>query len=68
MIDIYVDKNKEIIDGFTKLKDDSRFLNKNNDEEYIKLFTDFCYNYEENINNIDPRSKRKKQLDENPLN
>ena len=68
MIEIYVDKNKEIIDGFTKLKDDKKFLEKNNDKDYIRLFTEFCYNYEENIDKIYPRRKRKKQNDGKSLN
>lgn len=59
MIDIYVDKNKEVIDGFTKLKDDKEFLTKNKDKKYVKLFKDFAYNYEENVNKICPRRKRK---------
>ena len=59
MMDIYVDKNKENIDGFTKLKDDKEFFEKNKDVEYIKLFKDFSSNYEEIINNIFPRRKRK---------
>jgi len=63
MIEIYVDKNKEIIDGFTKLKDDEKFMKKNNDKDYIRLFTEFGYNYEKNIDKIYPRRKRKKQND-----
>lgn len=59
MIEIYVDKNKEVIPGFTKLKDDKKFLEKNNDEKYIKLFKEFCFNYKENIDKIYPRRKRK---------
>ena len=64
MIEIYVDKNKEVINGFTKLKDDKKFLEKNNDKDYIRLFTEFGYNYENNIDKIYPRRKRKKQMTE----
>ena len=60
MMEIYVDKNKETIDGFTKLKDDKKFFEKNNDVEYIKLFKDFASKFEEKINNISPRRKRTK--------
>ena len=67
MIEIYVDKNKEKIDGFVKLKDDKKLLKKNNDKEYIRLFTEFGYNFEENIEKIYPRRKRKKQSGENHL-
>ena len=62
MMDIYVDKNKENIEGFTKLKNDKNFFEKNNDVEYIKLFNDFAKNYENMINKIFPRRKRKKLL------
>ena len=68
MTDIYVDKKKEIIKGFTKLKDDKDFIKKNNDEKYIKLFTDFAINYKENIKKIFPRRKRHQQPNDNSLN
>ena len=68
MMEVYVDKNKENIEGFTKLKDDKKFFDKNKDVEYIKLFKDFASNYEEIINNIFPRRKRKKNSNEKLLN
>lgn len=60
MMEIYVDKNKETINGFIKLKDDKKFFEKNKDVEYIKLFKDFANNYKAIINKIYPRRKRKK--------
>ena len=63
MMDVYVDKNKETIDGFTKLKDDKKFFEKNQEVGYFKLFNDIASYYNEMIDKISPRRKRKKNLD-----